>query len=115
MSKLLRHQHRPFQESSSVNDGQGVLDAQSSKTQQHQKCDYRSPNICKYSISLISATLLIIAIYANNTRVLNISRNIQCGHVTSTIRILNQVEMHTEIEKSCADNNSGSDIDRKDD
>ena len=115
MSKLLRQQHSPFQKSSPVNDGQGVRDTQSSEIQHRQKCDHRSLDIYKCSISLVSATLLFIALYANSTRLLSISREIQCGRVTSTIRISSQVEMHTEIDKSCADNSSGSDSGRKGD
>ena len=113
MSKLLSQPHRHFQKNNSVNDHQCVQDTKSSESQRQQQCNRRGLTIYKYFVSVLSTTLVLTAIYANSTKLLRLSEEIQCGHMTSTIRIFDKVEMHTEIEKSCEYFNGGFENNQK--
>ena len=105
MSKLLSQLRRHFQKNSAVNSSRCNCATQGMGLQ-NQRHVGQGLSIIKYSALLIPVALLLVAVHMNDARILRLAREVPCGHVVSTIRIVNKIEMHTEVEKSCVDSDS---------
>ena len=105
MSKLLRQLRRHFHQNSSVNDNRFNRATKDTRMEKPM-CDGKGISFAKYSIPMISAALFLIVVNSHNIGILKLAKEVTCGRVTSTTRIVGQIEMHTEVEKSCVGEDS---------
>ena len=109
MSKLLRQLRKHFQKNSTVPDHRCHRATHATELQ-NPKHVAKGLGLINYSILLILAALLLLTVHIDSANVSMLSKEVTCGRVSSTTRIVGWLETQREVEKTCVDNDSKSDI-----
>ena len=107
MNKLLRKFQKRVQRTSTVNNNEfsGLTRNSNHPT---QSSDRQGLPVRKGLAQVALGILVIITVYTHSAKVEALSKEIECGHVISSIRIVRVIEIVTELEKQCPEDNSAS-------
>ena len=105
MNKLLRQFQKRIQRNSTVNNNEFSCLTRNSK-QLTQSSARKGFTIYKGLTQIALGMLIAVTAHAHGTDVQVLSKDISCGHIISSIRIVGVIEIRTEVEKQCAAGNS---------